>query len=61
MTANNPQISRSVPANAATSDGVSSRWVQFNRALAASAAVTRRPGLQGRWKSSDRVVIATGA
>lgn len=44
-----------------TNETTSSRWVQFNRALAASEAVTLRPGLQGRWKSSDRVVIPTGA
>lgn len=59
MTANNPSVSSTAPDNAATGNSVSSRWVQFNRALAASASGARRPGLDGRWKPSDRVVIPT--
>jgi len=35
-----------------------SRWVQFNRALATSVTAVCRPGMQGRWKPSDRVAIA---
>ena len=61
MTASNLPRFSNAPSNPAASDAFSSRWVQFNRALAASAAVTLRPGLQGRWKPSDRVVIATSA
>ena len=61
MTASNPPRFSNAPSNLVASDVFSSRWVQFNRALAVSAVVMLRSGLQGRWKPSDRVVIATSA
>ncbi len=49
------------PPPAPTGGLAPSRWVQFNRALAASVTAACRPGLQGRWKPTDRVAITAAA
>lgn len=57
----NPAKSSNASQPPAAAGPVASRWVQFNRALAASETAAHRPGLQGRWKPSDRVAIAAVA
>lgn len=59
MNATNRGFSDASTLTAPSGAPASSRWVQFNRALAASAVSAHRPGLQSRWKPSDRVVIAS--
>jgi hypothetical protein len=61
MNCTNPAFSEASTQSAPAGGPASSRWVQFNRALAASGTPAYRPGLQGRWKPSDRVVIAAAA